>query len=197
MTFFPVLTFLICNTMNHYFTRLFSLLTLSLLTSCGSSLIVSTPIENIDSSPLKVGELTEIEKENWGHLDLATDTIPGMSVDKAYSEIIKNNKGETVIVAVIDSGIDIDHEDLDDVIWVNEDEIPNNGIDDDKNGYVDDVHGWNFLGKGYNEQLEYVRLLASGNTSDPRYEEAKKLQESEYQKYSSYKIQYTQINNLI
>ncbi|TYA70835.1 S8 family serine peptidase, partial [Seonamhaeicola marinus] len=137
-----------------------------LISSCGSADILSTPIENIDATPLKVSELTKAEKENWGHLDLVKDTIPGMSVDKAYAEIIKNKKGQKVIVAVIDSGIDIDHEDLDDVIWTNTDEIPNNGIDDDKNGYIDDVHGWNFLGDGYNEQLEFVRILASGDTSN-------------------------------
>ena len=121
-------------------------LTLLLFSCGGTAEILSTPVENIDSSPLKVSELTKAEKQNWGHLDLVKDTIPGMSVDKAYAEIIKNKKGKSVIVAVIDSGIDIDHEDLDDVIWTNRKEIPNNGKDDDKNGYVDDVHGWNFLG---------------------------------------------------
>ena len=80
----------------------------------GTAAVLSTPIENIDTSPLKVSELTEAEKHNWGHLDLVKDTIPGMSVDKAYAEIIKNRKGKKVIVAVIDSGIDIDHEDLND-----------------------------------------------------------------------------------
>ena len=75
---------------------------------------LSTPIENIDTSPLKVTDLTEAEKKNWGHLDLVKDTIPGMALDKAYAELIKNKKGKKVIVAVIDSGIDIDHEDLDD-----------------------------------------------------------------------------------
>ncbi len=58
----------------------------------------------------------------------------------------KNIKGKTVVVAVIDSGIDTLHEDLKPVLWVNPKEIPGNGIDDDKNGYVDDVHGWNFIG---------------------------------------------------
>ena len=116
-----------------------------------------------------------------------------MSVDKAYSEIIKSKKGKKVIVAVIDSGIDIDHEDLDDVIWTNKREIPNNGKDDDKNGYIDDIHGWNFLGDTYNEQLEYVRLLKSGNTSDPRYQEAQSLYETEYQKWLGRKTQYDQI----
>ena len=165
-----------------------------LISGCGGTAdILSTPVENIDSSPLKVSELTEAEKHNWGHLDLEKDTIPGMSVDKAYSDIIKNRKGKKVIVAVIDSGIDIDHEDLDDVIWTNKDEIPNNGKDDDKNGYVDDVHGWNFLGDGYNEQLEFVRIIATGNTSHPEYAAAKAEYEKEYEKWLGRKTQYEQI----
>lgn len=159
---------------------IFSVLLVSLITSCGTTRLVSTPIENIDNTPLKFNELTQNEENVWGHLDFISDTIPGMSVNKAYDELIKNKKGTKVIVAVIDSGIDIEHEDLDDVIWTNNDEIPNNNIDDDNNGYVDDVHGWNFLGEAYQEQLEYVRLLASGNKNHPRYAEA----EAEYQKKS-------------
>ncbi|WP_242203271.1 S8 family peptidase [Aestuariivivens insulae] len=165
-----------------------------LLSGCGSTpLVISTPIENIDSSPLKVSELTEAEQHNWGHLDLIKDTIPGMSVDKAYTEIIKNKKGASVIVAVIDSGIDINHEDLNDVLWTNEDEIPNNGKDDDNNGYIDDVHGWNFLGDGYDEQLELVRILASGDTNNPEYASAKAEYEKEYEKWLGRKTQYDQI----
>lgn len=166
----------------------------TLLLSCGgASEVITTPIENIDTSPLKESELTENEKHTWGHLDLAKDTIPGMSVDKTYTELIKDKKGKKVIVAVIDSGIDIDHEDLDDVIWTNDDEIPNNGKDDDKNGYVDDIHGWNFLGDAYDEQLEFVRILASGDTSNPQYEAAQKEYEEEYQKWAGYKERYVQI----
>lgn len=165
----------------------------SILFSCGSTAILSTPIENIDNTPLKTASLTEAEKHNWGHLDLVKDTIPGMSVDKAYAEIIKNKTGKKVIVAVVDSGIDIDHEDLNDVIWTNKGEIPNNGIDDDKNGYVDDVHGWNFLGDGYDEQLEYTRILAIGDTSNPEYSKAKAEYDSEYQKWTGRKTQYDQI----
>ena len=173
-------------------------LTTALLLGCGSTAdILSTPVENIDTSPLKVTDLTEAEKKNWGHLDLERDTIPGMAVDRAYAEIIKGKKGQKVIVAVIDSAIDIDHEDLDDVIWINKDEIPNNGKDDDNNGYIDDIHGWNFLGDTYDEQLEYVRLIASGDTSNPRFQEAKTLREEEYQKYLSRKTQYDQIAQII
>jgi len=119
----------------------------SFLLSCGSPNLISTPVENIDAIPLKIADLTEKQKQNWGNYDLIRDTIPGMSIDKAYAEIIKYNKGETVIVAVIDSGIDLKHEDLDDVLWKNSREIPNNRKDDDNNGYVDDIHGYNFLGE--------------------------------------------------
>ena len=164
-----------------------------LIYGCGSTApILSTPIENIDSSPIKVSELTEQEKHTWGHLDLVKDTIPGMSVDKAYQDIIKNKKGETVIVAVIDTGIDINHEDLDGVMWTNTKEIPNNGIDDDKNGYVDDIHGWNFLGDAYNEQLEFVRILASKDTNNPDYARAKAEYDEEYEKYTGLKTNYEQ-----
>ncbi|AUS05178.1 S8 family peptidase [Pseudotamlana carrageenivorans] len=168
-----------------------------LLSGCGGSSIVSTPVENIDSSPLKVSELTEAEAHNWGHLDLVKDTIPGMSVDRAYTELIKNKKGKKVIVAVIDSGIDIDHEDLNENLWTNEDEIPGNGIDDDKNGYVDDIHGWNFLGKGYDEQLEFVRILVKGDKNDPDYARAEAEYDKEYETWVNRKKQYDQFYQVI
>jgi len=82
---------------------------------------------------------------------------PGMNTEKAYSKL-KKKTSTTVIVAVIDSGIDIEHKDLQGKIWVNEDEIPNNGIDDDNNGYIDDIHGWNFLGSSTGENQKYARL---------------------------------------
>ena len=174
--------------------NILSLLLLGLiLTACGSSAIILTPVENINNSPIKFNTLTEDEKENWMHLDLVRDTLPGMSVDKAYEELIKNRKGKKTIVAVLDSGIDIRHEDLNDVIWKNKNEVPNNGKDDDNNGYVDDVNGWNFLGDAYDEQLEFVRLIVSGDKSNPRFEEANREYESEYQKFSGLKTQYDQI----
>lgn len=130
-----------------------------ILSGCGATQLVSTPIENIDAIPLKISELTEGQKKNWGHADLVADTIPGMSVDKAYADIIGSKKGEKVIVAVLDAGIDLQHEDLKSVLWTNTKEIPGNKKDDDGNGYVDDIHGYNFLGDSYNEQLEYARIL--------------------------------------
>ncbi len=170
----------------------------TLFVACGAtSEILSTPIENIDTSPLKVTDLTEVEEKNWGHLDLVNDTIPGMAVDKAYKELIKDKKGKKVIVAVIDSGIDIDHEDLDGVIWTNTDEIPNNGKDDDKNGYIDDIHGWNFLGDGYDEQLELTRLVASGNKNAPRYDEAKAELDKNIAELAPTKTRYEQINKAL
>jgi cell wall-associated protease len=81
----------------------------------------------------------------------------GMKTDKAY-QLLKNKKPKAVIVAVIDSGVDIEHEDLQGKIWTNEKEIPKNGIDDDKNGYIDDVHGWNFLGNKRGQNLDAARL---------------------------------------
>ncbi|WP_315815627.1 S8 family serine peptidase [Paraflavitalea speifideaquila] len=85
--------------------------------------------------------------KGWHLLDKEKDGFYGISVDKAYEFIkTKKLKGKTVVVAVIDSGIDTLHEDLKEILWKNPKEIPGNGIDDDGNGYVDDVYGWNFIG---------------------------------------------------
>lgn len=84
--------------------------------------------------------------KNWQLLSYEKDSVFGVGAEKAYQELLKNKKSTPVIVAVIDSGIDTTHEDLKSILWVNPKEIPGNGIDDDKNGYVDDIHGWNFLG---------------------------------------------------
>lgn len=168
-----------------------------LLAGCGSTALVSTPVENIDTVPLKIAELTDAEKKHWGHLDLIKDTIPGMSVDKAYAEIIKNKKGKTVVVAVLDSGMDLEHEDLKNVLWTNKDEIPNNGKDDDGNGYVDDVHGYNFLGESYNEQLEYVRMLRLNIGDASERAEARLLLDKEYPEALQNKQQYEQIYQVV
>lgn len=128
---------------------------------------------------------------DWPHMDLATDGYLGMSTNKAYSELLSGKTGQTVIVAIIDSGVDAEHEDLADIMWVNKGEIAGNGIDDDGNGYIDDVHGWNFLG-GKNgesidgENLEIVRLY---NRYKTRFEGAdvSKLSKSARADYETYK----------
>lgn len=164
-----------------------------LLVGCGATQLVSTPIENIDTVPLKITELTDAQKKNWGHLDLYMDTIPGMSVDKAYNEIIGAKKGEKVIVAVLDSGIDLKHEDLRNVLWRNSKEIPGNNKDDDGNGYIDDVHGYNFLGESYNEQLEYVRILRLKTGNAALQAKAQAKLDEEYKQTVQNKERYEQI----
>ena len=101
---------------------------------------------------------------NWYNLDLAESGYFGISTEKAYRELLTGKQAkQTVVVAVIDGGVDTKHPDLQGVLWTNQKEIPGNGIDDDQNGYVDDIHGWNFIGskKGNLEfdNLELVRLL--------------------------------------
>jgi len=83
--------------------------------------------------------------KGWHLQDQKTSGFYGISLDKAY-DFVKGKKSQTVLVAIIDSGIDTTHEDLKPVLWTNPKEIPGNGIDDDGNGYVDDIHGWNFIG---------------------------------------------------
>ena len=89
---------------------------------------------------------TELPK-GWHLLDKEKDGFYGISVNRAYDFAkLKKLKSKTVLVAVIDSGVDTLHEDLKDILWVNPREIPGNGLDDDHNGYADDIHGWNFIG---------------------------------------------------
>lgn len=184
---------------NTYFKPLVIVSLVALLSSCGSTSLATsgglilTPVENIDATPLKIADLSYNEKKNWGHLDLVTDTIPGMSVDKAYNEIIKNRKGTKTIVAVLDSGIDLNHEDLDGILWSNKKEKAGNHKDDDGNGYVDDIHGYNFLGESYNEQLEYVRMLRLNIGDETTLSKAKTELETKYNEALQGKQQYEQI----
>ncbi|MFM2038760.1 MAG: hypothetical protein RL432_1699 [Bacteroidota bacterium] len=82
---------------------------------------------------------------NWYLKSPKKDGIYGTAAEEAYA-LLSGRKSVPVIVGVIDSGVETDHPDLKNIIWVNKDEIPNNGLDDDHNGYIDDVHGWSFLG---------------------------------------------------
>jgi len=151
------------------------------LAGCGAqklpnykSLTAITAPENIKKNKA----LTEDQLKHWNQYDIVKDTVPGMSVDRAYAELLKDRKSTKVIVGIVDSGVDIDHEDLKSVIWTNPKEIPGNGIDDDKNGYVDDIHGWNFLGDITKEHLEYERIVKDKTLVDETtYQAAKKFYE--------------------
>lgn len=176
----------------------FILLSALLLSACGSTSLVSTPLENIDSVPLKISDLDDAQKKRWGHADLLRDTIPGMSVDRAYAELLPNLKPrEKVVVAVLDSGIDLTHEDLDGVLWVNAKEVPGNGKDDDGNGYADDVHGYNFLGESLHEQLEFARILRLGLGDAALQAKARAELEKELPEAGANKQRYEQILQVV
>src|SRR6185312_2655215 len=99
---------------------------------------------------------------NWQHKDLQKDSVFGISTERAYG-LLHGKKHKEVIVAVIDGGTDTAHEDLRDVLWVNAREKAANGMDDDHDGYIDDVHGWDFIGGKdsdvHYDNLELTRLL--------------------------------------
>ncbi|MDX1530409.1 MAG: S8 family peptidase [Rhodothermales bacterium] len=134
--------------------------------------------------PLEEGEaletaapllLTEAPAQ-WLALDEVADGVRGISLDRAYSLLEGRAPQRTVVVAVIDSGVDTAHEDLQGKLWVNDDEVPGNGLDDDGNGYADDVHGWNFIGgpdgtpihhDSYELTREVTRLSARYGEADP------------------------------
>ncbi|WP_046758692.1 S8 family serine peptidase [Kordia jejudonensis] len=134
---------------------LFLLCCFTIISSSAQSIVKPAPI--VPSSLVKKQQLTEEEKKDWHFKDIYTDSIPGISLYKTY-EFLKDKKGDTIIVAIIDSEIDIDHEDLKDQIWINNNEIPNNNIDDDNNGYVDDIHGWNYVGTKKGDSIFYSSL---------------------------------------
>ncbi len=101
--------------------------------------------ESLSKNGLKFWHLKDIEK----------DSLPGISLERAYTELLKKRKAHPIIVAVLDSEVNIKHKDLKNQIWVNPKEIPENGIDDDSNGYIDDIHGWNYIGTQKNDSVVF------------------------------------------
>jgi cell wall-associated protease len=126
--------------------------------------------------------------QDWFLRDPETEKVQGVSTERTYSTLLNGKQSRTVLVAVIDSGVDIEHEDLKDIIWVNEDEIPGNGIDDDKNGFTDDIHGWNFIGgksgnvneDTYEVTREFARLKPKYENFDEKKVNKKNRAEYEY-----------------
>lgn len=96
--------------------------------------------------------------ENWFNLDFQRDGVMGVSTEKAYELLLAGRTAQPVIVAVIDGGVDVTHEDLLHAIWVNVKDSIANGIDADGNGYINDKYGWNFIGNAQGENVEYDNL---------------------------------------
>ena len=164
---------------------------------------------------LFVGSIFSQSKDdnlNWHNIDHA-----GLHTEQAY-ELLKNKKSTSVLVAVIDSGVDIEHEDLAGKIWTNPKEIPNNNIDDDKNGYIDDIHGWNFLGnsKGQMQDVACYEKVRMYRQMRDKFERLKANQvkredsvnyqlflklkieiNEEVEKYQGYQKRYEQITSYI
>jgi cell wall-associated protease len=130
---------------------------------------------------------------DWHLLDPETDHVQGLSVEKAYQTLLKGRPARSVIVAVVDTGVDTEHEDLKSVIWTNPHEIPGNGIDDDQNGYIDDIHGWNFIGgkegnvndDTYELTREYVRLKSKYGSLTEK--SVPKKEKRDFEIYKDYK----------
>jgi subtilisin family serine protease len=90
----------------------------------------------------------------WHWKDLEKDGVHGVSLFKAQQLLTDLKlKPTPVIIAVLDGGIDTAHNQIKPLLWINPKEIPGNALDDDKNGYVDDLHGWNFLGNAAGENI--------------------------------------------
>ncbi len=127
--------------------------------------------------------------KNWFNLDPQADGFNGVSSDKAHKELLTGRVSKQVIVAILDSGVEVDHDDLKSVMWINPGEIANNGIDDDKNGYIDDIHGWNFIGGAngnvgadtYETTRLYAQMRYKYDNADP--DKLNKTQKKEFIEY--------------
>ena len=188
--------------MKFYSSPVVAIVAAALLASCGAVKPASdyTHLNYIGKNATfveRTSEPNETDKQRWSHLDIIKDSLPGMSVDRAYAELLKGKTATTVIVGVIDSGIDINHPDLKPRVWTNAKEIPGNGIDDDKNGYADDIHGWNFLGNSNDENLEMTRVLKKADDGSKEYAAAKKEYEAEFQEAMAGKQQMTMLQGLV
>jgi subtilisin family serine protease len=146
-----------------------------------------------ESVPLPTNAALELQ---WQHADITNDGLVGVSATKTYNELVKGKTPTPVVVAVIDSGTETFHPDLKANIWVNADEIAGNGIDDDKNGYIDDVHGWSFIG-GKNgdvsaDNLEFTRVykVLKAKYENKSADAIAKSDKKEYEKYLKFKDDY-------
>ncbi|WP_420571374.1 S8 family serine peptidase [Kordia sp.] len=162
--------------------------------ACVSQKQIATKPRIITSGFTKKQTLTKEEKKNWHFKDIYEDSIPGISLSKAY-DFLKGKKGDTIIVAVIDTELDILQEDLKNQIWVNKDEIPDNNIDDDNNGYVDDIHGWNYVGTKKGDEIPYshfecVRIIKKYDSLFKNVTTIKEVSEDKKEQFKVYQKAY-------
>jgi len=147
--------------------------------------------------PLFASAQKEIRKD-WFNDDGAEEQVVGASIDKTYENLIEGKTPIEIIVAVIDSGVDIDHEDLQGSIWVNDDEIPGNGIDDDNNGYIDDINGWSFISGPYEDvtydNLEFTRVY-KGLKSRFDQKTPKEIDRKDKKEYQRFLVMEKQFND--
>ena len=173
-----------------------------LIAGCSSTKNTTTKFSASTESSTEI-ETVEEAPQDWHHLAAVDSPFYGIGTDKAYSELLAGKTpSKHVIVAIIDSGTDIDHEDLSANIWVNEDEIAGNNIDDDKNGYVDDIHGWNFIGGKDGQNVDkdtyeltrvYVKLRERFQEKNAGQLSGKELEDFKY--YQSVKTEFEKVSN--
>jgi cell wall-associated protease len=143
--------------------KIIILLFLIVLLGCKTNKEFKPIILNKDIDTLLVNHKINKDLKNWEFKDVLLDSVVGISLYRAYDSILNNKDGKSVVVALIDMTVEVNHLGLKNSIWVNSEEKVN-GIDDDKNGYVDDIRGWNYIGnnKGQNNEFvnyEYTRIL--------------------------------------
>ncbi|HET8656945.1 MAG TPA: S8 family peptidase [Longimicrobiaceae bacterium] len=173
---------------------LFAILALALGACARPANLPAGPEPGPEPAPPPAVSRTGPPPHDWWQLSPYTEGWRGIGAERAYSELLsKLQPKDTVIVGVIDSGVDINHPDLDDVVWTNPGEIAGNGKDDDGDGYVDDVHGWDFIGgpKGDidQERLELTRLYAADSVlfEGVNADTLSTARRAEYDRYRGYR----------
>ncbi len=138
----------------------------------------------------KVNSAKQEDDKAWYKKDYTQDGIPGISLNKWELDNKGKKNNNNLIVAVIDTQLDTNHEDLQGQLWTNPNEIPNNNIDDDKNGYIDDINGWNYLTTKSNNytvwyNFESVRIIRKyrGKFEGKKIEEINKEDHNNFKEY--------------
>lgn len=163
-----------------------------LMASCRTTKgVTGAAYDKAPAAPYAEKKYDDATLKGWPHQGFKGN-FPGLNLSEAY-DLLKGLTPKKVIVGVVDSGVDINHEDLKNVLWTNTKEIPNNGKDDDNNGYIDDVYGWNFLGNIAQENTEMTRIYKTKDKNNPDYARAKKEYEKELNETKKGKENYEEL----